>query len=36
MKNRDALQARLKACWRADTSANWLPRFEAVGRAGGR
>ena len=31
MKNRDALQARLEGVLARDTSANWLPRFEAVG-----
>jgi len=31
MKNRDALQARIEAVLARDTTANWLPRFEAVG-----
>ena len=31
MKNRDALQARIEAVLARDTTADWLPRFEAVG-----
>jgi formyl-CoA transferase len=31
MKNRDALQARLESVLARDKTANWLPRFEAVG-----
>ncbi len=31
MKNRDALQARIEAVLAGDSTANWLPRFEAVG-----
>jgi formyl-CoA transferase len=31
MKHRDALQARLEGVLAADSTANWLPKFEAVG-----
>ena len=31
MKHRDALQARLETVLARDTTANWLPKFEAVG-----
>ncbi|MBI1196337.1 MAG: CoA transferase [Phenylobacterium sp.] len=31
VRNRDALEARLEAVLARDTTANWLPKFEAVG-----